>query len=429
MSNLKVCVYTVNSGNPMKDDFVEPKPENLNLEYDYKIFTDNTEKIKAEVYQVIPIDSSKGFEDVYKAVSVIADSKDKMVAINHLIAQKIRVMPHLFKELQGYDLTVWHDARFEITDMDKLMEGCFEPRFPLHIYQHPERDCIFDELEEWNRIDKGFYVTNKRTLEYYNDVGFPKNYGLMAGTIQIRDHRCPVTIAFLKLLWEHILNYSFVDQLSLPDVLWITEIPFRILGVIRDKDFDKTFIQRRHNWKQTWNEYSVEKNESISGFMDRGDLIWLYTTAKKMRNIAELGSWMGRGTYALLKGCQGNVHAIDHFMGSSGERSSTHKEVRTKDIHEIFMSNVGHLTNLNVMKLNTLDAAGRLQDKGCKFDMVFVDAGHSYEEVKADIRAWLPLTTKLICGHDYKHPPVKRAVTEILGEHKSYGKQIWYKEL
>jgi hypothetical protein len=48
-------------------------------------------------------------------------------------------------------------------------------------------------------------------------------------------------------------------------------------------------------------------------------------------------------------------------------------------------------------------------------DMVFIDAGHEYEEVRADILAWKPKARKLLCGHDYPFPQVKRAVHELLG--------------
>ena len=63
--------------------------------------------------------------------------------------------------------------------------------------------------------------------------------------------------------------------------------------------------------------------------------------------------------------------------------------------------------------------------------MIFIDAGHSYEEVKQDILAWRPLLREggILCGHDlYKdgpyHPGVKQAVDELIVNYTVTG-TIW----
>jgi hypothetical protein len=71
----------------------------------------------------------------------------------------------------------------------------------------------------------------------------------------------------------------------------------------------------------------------IQGWMTRDELTWLYETAQTMQSIAEIGCWKGRSTCALLSGCPGTVHAVDHFLGSATERDTFHKEVHTKDVY------------------------------------------------------------------------------------------------
>ena len=63
-------------------------------------------------------------------------------------------------------------------------------------------------------------------------------------------------------------------------------------------------------------------------------------------------------------------------------------------------------------------------------DMVFIDAGHTYEACKADIEQYLPKATRMIAGHDYSAawPGVIQAVTEAFGPVSTVG-SIWYKEL
>ena len=60
---------------------------------------------------------------------------------------------------------------------------------------------------------------------------------------------------------------------------------------------------------------------------------------------------------------------------------------------------------------------------------VFVDADHSYEGVKADIAAWLPLMAKggILAGHDYdpQFPGVIKAVDEAFGPGKAAPPSSW----
>ena len=51
--------------------------------------------------------------------------------------------------------------------------------------------------------------------------------------------------------------------------------------------------------------------------------------------------------------------------------------------------------------------------------MVFIDGAHDARSVRADVDGWLPLTRKLISGHDYYDTPewkVKSVVDEIFGD-------------
>ena len=63
-------------------------------------------------------------------------------------------------------------------------------------------------------------------------------------------------------------------------------------------------------------------------------------------------------------------------------------------------------------------------------DFIFIDAGHSYAAVKADIAAWRPKVREggWFGGHDY-HPAytgVMRAVDEEFPERKLIGGWIWH---
>jgi GR25 family glycosyltransferase involved in LPS biosynthesis len=72
--------------------------------------------------------------------------------------------------------------------------------------------------------------------------------------------------------------------------------------------------------------------------------------------------------------------------------------------------------------MKSLDAVSRFDDHS--LDFVFIDASHEYEDVKADIIAWLPKIKPggILAGHDYYigdfdyYPGVKQAVNEEFSE-------------
>lgn len=166
--------------------------------------------------------------------------------------------------------------------------------------------------------------------------------------------------------------------------------------------------------------YNVAMNQ-INGMMSDEELLWLFETAKKMDSVVEIGSWMGRSSHALLSGCKGPVTCIDTFAGSADPIETGHR-----DVYQYFMQNVGHFENLEVIKKASLEAVDNFWENA--YDLIFIDGGHQYHEVVADIKAWLPKAKKMIAVHDYHDVWVKKAVDELLGEGKVCG-TIFYLEL
>ncbi len=177
---------------------------------------------------------------------------------------------------------------------------------------------------------------------------------------------------------------------------------------------------------------TAEKPKSaldIQGWMFPEELAWLSEQAAKSSSVAEIGCWKGRSTFALLTACAGTVYAIDHFQGSDGEPE--HAEALDGSVAEEFLRNCGDFRNLRMIVRDSLSAS-RLFGAG-ELDMVFIDASHRYEDVLADIRAWLPKTRRIIAGHDYaprEWPGVVRAVREVFGAKSLQAAQsIWYVEV
>lgn len=171
---------------------------------------------------------------------------------------------------------------------------------------------------------------------------------------------------------------------------------------------------------------------ATEGWMKASELEWLAETAANLRTVVEIGSWMGRSTTAMADNMEGLgvILAVDTWRGSE-EHESYLKDKPVDFVYKIFCRNLkAHIDAGRVcpVHLPSLEAARVFQAIGyTRFDMVFIDASHDYQDVKADIQAWKPLVRPggLLCGHDWGHPPIVQAVRELLGTPLS-SSTIWY---
>jgi tetratricopeptide (TPR) repeat protein len=190
------------------------------------------------------------------------------------------------------------------------------------------------------------------------------------------------------------------------------------------------YIADRQFYETVNYDYKMPEKE-IEGWMTRGELEWLYHQAQKVDSILELGSWKGRSSHALLSGCKGTVTCVDTWKGSVDPRDMTNSMAKQEDIFATFKNNVGHFKNLEPCQMESSEAAAKFAAEGRTFDMVFIDAGHTYEEVKRDIELWRPLAKVVLSGHDYL-PQTWMGVCQAVDEmvpNTAKAESIWYKEL
>jgi Methyltransferase domain len=167
----------------------------------------------------------------------------------------------------------------------------------------------------------------------------------------------------------------------------------------------------------------------IDGWMTTDELTWLAEQARHAKHIVEIGSWQGRSTRVMAQHClEGKVLSVDTFDGTGSDTSRDQLVGKPPGwLFEQFRTNMLGLTNVHAMQMTSLEAAAKIP-ADMKFDMIFIDADHSYEAVKADIEAWKPKLAEggLLCGHDYKWAEVMTAVTELLPDAKRAVGDIWY---
>jgi hypothetical protein len=258
---------------------------------------------------------------------------------------------------------------------------------------------ILNNVFECDGIGTGFLMMKRKVLEAFTpevtkELGTPFQMGIAPDGLQEGED-----LSFCRRAKK--LGFKIYADPTIP-LVHIGRTGYTRENYISAMQFAK--------WKDSVEQY----NNEIPGWMTRTELNWLAKTASVMDTIVEVGSWKGRSTHALLTGCKGKVYAVDHFKGTPGETDGPHAEALEKDIHAIFMENVGHFSNLEVMKMDSAEAASKFEDGSV--DMVFLDGAHDYEGLKKDIDAWLPKAKKMICGHDWQLHTVQEAVTEKFGE-------------
>lgn len=157
------------------------------------------------------------------------------------------------------------------------------------------------------------------------------------------------------------------------------------------------------------------------GWMSPAELLWLNARAQEMASIVEIGCLHGRSSIALAEGCQvgGTVWCIDPWS-DDGWRSFK------EGVADVY-------PNVRPVRAASPAAAEQV---ATPVDMTFIDGDHTYELVMADLEAWWPLTSRLICGHDYIHgpeaafPDVAEAVDDFFGGSPRIqvapGTAIWY---
>jgi hypothetical protein len=171
-----------------------------------------------------------------------------------------------------------------------------------------------------------------------------------------------------------------------------------------------------------------ESFESLGHVTPEEDRLVLATLVQAIRPamIVEVGSFVGSSTLAMCAAApRCRIFCVDHFRGNADDR------LGSRDPEEVFAT---FCQNMSYRLFNTVfpcvgTSAFYASVWPREAQLVFLDAGHSYEDVKQDIALWGPHVARggILCGHDYTDdfPGVRRAVDEVGKD--GHNSRIWWK--
>jgi predicted O-methyltransferase YrrM len=169
--------------------------------------------------------------------------------------------------------------------------------------------------------------------------------------------------------------------------------------------------------------------DQIEGWLSLGEgqrLAFLASTVPPSLAIVEIGSWKGKSTVWLASGSKhgqgARVWAVDHWTGSPEHESLFHWSPGATTFPE-FQQNITWFGHEDIVT----PISGRSEDVAKTWDkdigLVFIDAAHDYESVRADFLVWTPFLVRggWVAFHDAGAPGPARVIAEYTSDPLKWG--------
>jgi predicted O-methyltransferase YrrM len=179
--------------------------------------------------------------------------------------------------------------------------------------------------------------------------------------------------------------------------------------------------------------------KSVVGWCDFEDVYSeAVANAPNDAKFAEIGSWRGQsaaylGVEIINSGKNISLVCVDTFKGSPQMKivgDGSYDEIIAKEgsCYKEFLKNIKPVSRVITPLEMTSEEASKLYPDN-HFDFVFIDAGHTYEDVILDLKCWLPKIKSggVIAGHDIHWPGVTQALREVFGDngYEKISAQSW----
>jgi predicted O-methyltransferase YrrM len=150
-------------------------------------------------------------------------------------------------------------------------------------------------------------------------------------------------------------------------------------------------------------------------------------------DFVEVGVYTGASVCFLAqklkeRGLPFKLHAVDLWeLAATTDYKDLPMGVEVWEALKERMALTGTSYDIQIHKMASVDASNQFAH--ASLDFIFIDADHSYEAVKRDIKAWWPKLRPhgMIAGHDIleKTCGVEKAVKEIFGNNYQIVNNCW----
>ena len=169
------------------------------------------------------------------------------------------------------------------------------------------------------------------------------------------------------------------------------------------------------NWKDIDGWFTEEDAKAFEYIVERMPPEFLYL---------EIGAYKGRSTACMNEIARNadkhpQIYIVDTFAGDI--------HIGKADTMDVFFDNIKNMS-IHIVYCSYLESSIAANDfTNGVFDVVFIDATHTYEAVMADIANYMPKLQPggIMAGHDIQATEVARAVRESFGDNYTTIGNCW----
>jgi hypothetical protein len=150
-------------------------------------------------------------------------------------------------------------------------------------------------------------------------------------------------------------------------------------------------------YSELWKEI-CRRSAVFPVVQEYSELEYVYNLIEGCKSYLEIGTAEGNSLYVLSHALKKDANIV--FVDYGEKHTEAPRQwvlERVKNVTPVY----GNSHSLNIVS----------QAKG-KYDVVMIDAGHSYNDVKSDAENYGPMATKYIIFHDINLPEVRKAFDE-----------------